>query len=1155
MKLKINHPAPTEREASGPRYWRSLDELSDTPAFKDWLEKEFPAGASIMESNERRGFLKIMAASFGLAGLGMAGCRQQTRHLLPYSKQPDRVIPGVPVFYTSSMPGADENIPLIVETHDARPTKIEGNPSYAATGGATSVHAQSSILDLYDPDRAQRSSNASGVPLSPAQVTDVLKNISADYSANGGEGLYFLADRSNSPTRAVIVKKLLAKFPKATWAEFEAIDQSNPERAATAYAGRRARPVYDFSKATRVLALDSDFLHGEPGHLGYAKGFAKARRIQNGTDADPEKMIRLYSVESNFSLTGANADHRLRVSTAHMMGVAALIAAEILSQSKGGVPQSAMDAFKQAGAGVKVDSKWITECAKDLLAHGQNSAVIAGPQLPVELHQLVHMLNGALGSLGTIVKLSELPEPSATSSLADVAKALDAGQVKTLFILNGNPAYNAPGDLAFADKLSKLKAAKGQIIRYGYYGRQADETSALSDTFIAGLHYLESWSDGLTWDGFHVPVQPMIMPLFEGHGELDVLATLAGDAKPDAYGYVHDTFTTMHPGKSFEEWLAVGVAGSGFAEVTKSPSTQVFTDTFAAAAKFTAPVVDDTQLEVRFIPGITGDGRFANNGWLQECPDPMTKLTWDNAIFISPKFAKQKYPELLPGGTTMSKGPLGLLSPQSRMNDNDFVAGREIARIAEVTVNGQTIKGPVSILPGLADYTLVIPLGYGRKLTGSVGSHVGFDAFPLVNSTATMACSATGATFKLTDETYRLANVQEHWSMEGRAIIREASVDDYKAHPEFVKDMEDSPPIYGKDEGMSPQDKATKIPRGTTMYETHPNNVPAPNVAVWNTPEGLKDFPTPQQWGMSIDLNTCLGCTACLVACQAENNIPIVGKDQVMRGREMHWIRLDRYFASGPIKGKNGEDIFTDANDLPEDPQVNFQSVACQHCELAPCESVCPFMATLHDDSGLNVMAYNRCVGTKYCANNCPYKVRRFNFFDWNKREIGEFYKGPLGPDYYDTDASQLTRMQKNPDVSVRMRGVMEKCTYCVQRIEAAKITARVKARDSGDTKVADGDLVPACAQACPTDSIVFGDVSDANSAVSKAKASDRNYAVLGYLNIRPRTTYLAKIRNPNPAITGPGESEQPLSRQEYDTHYGNKTESATQPATGAPKS
>ncbi len=856
MKLKFNHPAPTEREASGPRYWRSLDELAETPAFKGWVEKEFPAGASMLESNDRRNFLKIMAASFGLAGMGLAGCRQQTRHLLPYSKQPDRVIPGVPVFYTSALPGAEEHIPLIVETHDARPTKVEGNPSYAVTGGATNVFAQSSILDLYDPDRAQRNSRADGAPLSREQVSDAIKQLGADYSANGGTGLYFLADKSNSPARAKIVQKLMARFPKATWAEFEALDQGNPERAAESLTGRRTRPIYNFAKATRVLALDSDFLHSEPGHLGYAKGFAKSRRIQNGSDADPEKMIRLYSVESNFSLTGANADHRLRLSTSAIPAFAALLAAEILSQRNARVNQQAITALQAAGDPLKVDSKWLKECAKDLVAHAGKSAVIAGPQLPVAVHQIVLLINVALDAIGSTVTLAELPERPAAASLADVAKAIDAGQVKTLFIFNGNPAYNAPGDLAFVSKLNKLKDAKSPIIRYGYYGRQADETSAHADTFIAGLHYLESWGDGLTWDGNHVPVQPMIMPLFEGFSELEVLGLLAGEGKPDTYAYVHDTFAALNPGKSFEEWLAVGVVGSSFAAVNASAiSTARLADLAAAGAKIDLPVVDAAHLEVRFIPGISWDGRFANNGWLQECPDPMTKLTWDNAILVSPKLAKEKFPELLPNGTMMSN------VSQARMNDNTFETGREIARIAEITVNGKTIRGPVSILPGLANYTLVIPLGYGRKRAGSIGQGVGFDAFPLVTSTGT-ACSVTGVTMRLTGDTFRLANVQEHWSMEGRAIIREASVDDYKAHPEFVREMDveaHSPPIYGKDKDLSPQDKATQIPRGASMYETPANNKPIPNVAVWNTPEGLEKFPTPQQWGMSIDLNTCLG--------------------------------------------------------------------------------------------------------------------------------------------------------------------------------------------------------------------------------------------------------------------------------------------------------
>ncbi len=437
-------------------------------------------------------------------------------------------------------------------------------------------------------------------------------------------------------------------------------------------------------------------------------------------------------------------------------------------------------------------------------------------------------------------------------------------------------------------------------------------------------------------------------------------------------------------------------------------------------------------------------------------------------------------------------------------------------------------------------------------MAGNVGRGVGFDAFPATKFNGTITCSAVADSFRILEgETYQLANVQEHWSMEGRGIIREASVDDYKAHPEFVKDMDveaHSPPIYGKDKDISLQDKVTEQPRGSSLYPAPPSDKPMPNVPVWNTPEGQKDFPTPQQWGMSIDLNTCLGCTACLVACQAENNIPIVGKDQVLRGREMHWIRLDRYFSSGPQDGK-----WTATNELPDDPQVTFQSLACQHCENAPCENVCPFAATVHDDSGLNTMVYNRCAGTKFCANNCPYKVRRFNFFDWNKREIGQFYKGPLGDNYYDSAASQLTQMQKNPDVTVRMRGVMEKCTYCVQRIESAKINARVKAQNSGNYKVADGTITPACAQACPTDSIVFGDVSDPDSAVSKAKALDRNYAVMGYLNVRPRTTYLAKIRNQNPAM--PDYKPEPLSRLEYEARYGHKAPAGEAKPAGADKS
>jgi molybdopterin-containing oxidoreductase family iron-sulfur binding subunit len=622
----------------------------------------------------------------------------------------------------------------------------------------------------------------------------------------------------------------------------------------------------------------------------------------------------------------------------------------------------------------------------------------------------------------------------------------------------------------------------------------------------------------------------MILPLFDGLGELDVLGQLSGDSNPDAYQYVRDTFAALHPGKSFDEWLAVGVGEDGFAE---APQT-IASSTLTAASTAAVPTVSETALEVRFVPGMTWDGRYANNGWMQECPDAMTKLTWDNAIYVSPRLAKQL--GLWPATPLMAE--LG----QSAMNDNTFSVAKEKARLADVHVTlpggeTRTIRGPVSILPGLANWTLVIPLGYGRTNAGGVGTGVGFSAYPLVTSGAEGAIA--GAGIAVTDEIYDLANVQEHWAMEGRELVREANVSEYHEKPDFVKEIgveADSPAIYGPAQGQSLQDKTVEMPRGQALYDLHPYNKPAPNYPVWNTPEGLAKFPTPQQWGMSVDLNTCLGCNACIVACQAENNIPVVGKEQVLRGREMQWIRLDRYFATGPGPGGH-----TPTTDLPEDPQVNFQGMLCQQCELAPCENVCPFMATVHDDQGINTMAYNRCVGTKYCANNCPYKVRRFNFFDWNKREAGHYYEGPLGPDYYQTAASQLTRMQKNPDVTIRMRGVMEKCTYCIQRIESAKINQRIKARDSGDTKVPDGTIKTACQQVCPTNAIQFGDISDANTEVSQAKASDRNYAVLGYLDTRPRTTYLAKLRNPNPAM--PDYKNMPLGRLEYETRYGKSPE------------
>ncbi|MGE9295264.1 MAG: TAT-variant-translocated molybdopterin oxidoreductase [Puniceicoccales bacterium] len=1126
MKRKFEHPEPTERESAAPSYWRSPGELAKTPEFQQWLEKEFPEGASEANEQDRRSFLKLMGASAGLAGVGLAGCRMPERQILPYSKQPEKMVQGVPMYFASSFPGSQENIPLVVETNDARPTKIEGNPSDPGYGGATDSYAQASVLDLYDPDRLQQSFEKGGKAVDKAQIRTLLADLNKQY-AGKGDGLVFLAQPSTSPTRKRLVTSLKKQFPQATWAEYEPVDEGAPVRALEKVNGKPLRPLYQLDKAQRVLAIDSDFLATEPGHLPNSKGFGKARHVKDAKDA--KDMNRLYAVESNFTLTGGMADHRLRAATAHMPAFTALLAASLMEQA-GGFGGDLVAKLKEQAKGLQVDQKWIDECVKYLLAHKGESLVVAGPHLPEEVHVLTFVINGLLEADGHTIKYIEQPATE-KAGIVEVAELLNGGSVETLVILGGNPAYDAPADLNFADAIGKAK----RVLRHGYYD---DETSELADVTVASTHYLESWGDGRAICGDYLPVQPMILPLFDGYSELEVIALVQGiDPAGQGYELVKETFAEITGDKSevaFEQWLAEGVwLDARWPSATISSDAAVEAGKLVSQMKLSTPAVSAESLEVRIIPSTHAwDGRYNNNGWLMECPDPMTKLTWDNAILVSPKLGKKL--GITPKPILMDK--LGQLN----MNANQYKRGKEEAHMGELTVNGQTIKGPLHIMPGLADSTVVITLGFGREKTGRIGTiiqgpgkgekGIGFNAYPATSS-ASMAL-ATGAKVKTTEDIFQLANTQEHWSMEGRAIIREANNTEYAKNPEFVDQMgaeSHSPPIYGNARNESIAQKALDVPRGNSLYKTPSFGEPAPNVDVWNTEEGKKQFKPPQQWGMNIDLNTCTACNACVIACQAENNIPIVGKDQVLRGREMHWIRLDRYFATDP---------HSDTTEIPEDPQVNFMSMACQHCELAPCESVCPVNATVHDEQGLNVMAYNRCVGTRYCANNCPYKVRRFNFFDYNKRERADLYAGPLGRNKNKSEASQLTRMQKNPNVTVRMRGVMEKCTYCVQRIEMAKINQKNKAKDSSDVNVPDGTIKVACQQVCPTNAITFGDISDENSAVNKAKQSDRNYSVLGYLNIRPRTTYLAKLRNPNPAM--PDYSKMPLSRAEYKAKSGH---------------
>jgi MoCo/4Fe-4S cofactor protein with predicted Tat translocation signal len=1091
MKRKFDHPAPSQRELNGPKYWRSLDELAQTPGFKAQLEREFPEGASELSGVDRRAFMKLMAASFALGGIGLAGCRRPERNILPFGKSVEGIIPGLPQYYATAMPLRKSAIPLLAETHQGRPTKLEGNPTYKEYGGAASLLAQASILDLYDPDRARAHTKGNAV-LDREAVNALLADIGTSFTESQGDGLAFLAEESGSPTRARLMRTLRQKFPKAIWAEYEPISDEPPLAAAQAAFGANVKPLYRFEKAKRIVSIDCDFLHAEAGSVYYARSYSNGRRVNSPKD----DMNRLYVAESAMTLTGSMADHRLRLATSDMFAFAAALAVALRQRVPG------VEVFEEYAKGLEVNPAWVTACAEDLIANPGESLIVVGSHLPPIVHAIAYGLNSALGNVGKTVDFVTV-EPSPAASIGDLADEIKGGKVKTLVLLGGNPAYNSPAELDWP----ALQKSVANVVRFGAY---VDETSALAGTHIAAAHYLESWGDVRTVDGTVVPVQPMIMPLLGGLTEIEVLARIAGEAQSDPYELVHATITTLvgeNAEKAMRRFLHDGLLeNSAYEKAQVSFNGRTVSTLLRDAPK--RVTVDAKNLEVRFmVDHKVDDGRFANNGWLQEVSDPITKIAWDNAILISPVLAKE-----------LKIYPKGSLLQVARVEEGDFDSlSRERAHIAEITVDGRKLRGPVHIQPGLANYTVVVTLGYGRTHSGHIGNGAGYNAYAL--RTTTTRGAANGAALTVTEDRYLLANTQAHWSMEGRDLVREANLDEYRENPKFVREIgmeSESPPGVGEiGLAMTPQQRATELPRGNSLYQT--------------PQKGKGGFDGVHQWGMVIDLNTCIGCNACVVACQAENNIPIVGREQTQRGRQMHWIRIDRYYSDGEIDSAafGGEGN----KKLPEEPQVSLQPVTCQQCELAPCEMVCPVNATVHDDEGLNAMAYNRCIGTRYCANNCPYKVRRFNYFDWNQRQLDSLYLGPLGPH----GMPELVKMVKNPDVTIRMRGVMEKCTYCVQRIEGGKIRHKVKVSQEGhpgDVAVPDGTIVPACAQTCPVEAIVFGNILDPESKVSKQKARDQDYQLLGYLNTRPRTTYSARLRNPNPKM--PDYGKLPLSRIEH---------------------
>ncbi len=1031
---QIEHQA-----ATGPTYWRSLDELADTPEFRRFVENEFPTYApSLITKPTRRAFLKLMGASVALAGL--TGCRRwPQRKLAPYNARPEGQTPGEPEHYATAYELGGVAKPLLITAYDGRPVKVEGNAEHPASGGAAEAFAQASILDVYDPHRSRavkRDGKASTWAAFDQWAAEHFKR----FEATEGEGLAFLMEATGSPTvLQTMVRKGTSKFPKAKGCCFEPLEDRNAVKGAKLAFGQPMRAHYDLSGADVIVSLDSDFLSDHPDHLRLARQFTDGRRDVDATG----KMNRLYVAESAFTVTGAAADERLPARVADIETLAVLVAAEL---GIGNAPAGANDALTEHAKTV----------AADLGKHKGRAAVIVGATLSAETHALCHAINEKVGAFGKTVTFSEQ---------VDLYMPDDLEGAQTLVILGGNPLFDG------TPAVKKAIESAQTVVHLSHY---ENETSKAAAWHLPRAHYLEAWGDARSYDGTVSIVQPLIMPLFGGRSVIELLAQLTTDAKPDGYELVKQTHGLGE--KAWRKAVHDGlIANSAYA--TATPRVTRVTQKPVEPA-------DGVELVVRPDSKIY-DGRFANNGWLQELPEPMTRMTWDNVVLVSVPDAKRW--------------------------------GVKHGDMLSITVNEQAVELPVFVQPGHPVGTVGVTLGYGRTSAGPVGDKVGFDTYPLRAGEGFVY----RATVKPTGESHKLANTNDHFAIDAIAakrreklakeeLVRSATLEQFNHDPKHALGHAHTvalPVITNEDLQNKPgfnADSQSVVPGGFSK-----DRGPQQFVNPLDTAAMENDSTAPQyQWGMVVDLNTCIGCGACVVACQAENNIPIVGKSQVIMNREMHWLRIDRYYTGDPEK--------------PEQIKSLSQPMMCVHCETAPCEQVCPVAATVHDHEGLNVMVYNRCIGTRYCSNNCPYKVRRFNYFDWNARDPRITGSTPpyLGiPDQQQlTDVDPVARMHFNPEVTVRMRGVMEKCTYCVQRIQLAKQNARVENAQGkrDEPRVGDDELQTACQQTCATHSIVFGNLADKDSKVARLQyESPRAYGALDHLNLRPRTKYLAKITNP----------------------------------------
>ncbi len=992
-KDKLDLQAAREQIAGtkGPEFWRSLEELAGSQEFQEMMHREFPKGASEwLDSVSRRGFLKLMGASMALAG--MTACTKQPMEpIVPYVTQPENVIPGRPMFYATAFTLSGYASPLLVESHLFRPTKIEGNDKHPVSLGGTDVYAQASILGMYDPDRSQHCIHLADEQ-TWSQFLFALRPVLDAQSANQGVGIRLLTRTVSSPALADQIKSWQQMYPKAKWHVYEPVNRDNAYGGAQMAFGEPVETQYHLENADVIVSLDADFLYaGFPGFIKYARDYARRRNPDSAT------MNRLYVVESTPTSTGVKADHRLPVRAVEVEGFARALASAV------GV---------NAGSGTTLtaeQSKYLNAVVADLKSHNGSSVVIPGEYQPPVVHALAHAINQALGNIGKTVVYTETVNANPLNqadSLKELIADMRGGKVDLLIIMGGNPVFDAPADFDFADALKNTN-----IPFRVHLGLYQNETAELCHWHVNEADYLESWGDARTFDGTVSIVQPLIAPLYDGKSAYELMAALLGQWQMSGYEVVQSYWKKQHPGTDFDDFWGRSL-NDGLIAGTAFPAKQVSLKvaSFPASGQAAQGVVE---INFRQDPSIY-DGRFLNNGWLQEVPKPLTKLTWDNCLWMGPAMA-------------------------DRM-------GVKTRDLVEVELNGKTMKLPVWIQAGHPDNSVTTFFGYGRSRAGRVGTGTGFDVYPLRTTAAPWF--TTGVKITKTSGTYILASTQGYQTMETqdgdtRPLVRATTLADYKKDPNFANE-EVPPPTE------------SLLPGYEWQYSKEP-----------------------YEWGMTIDLNSCVGCNNCIIACQSENNIAVVGKDQCNHGRHMHWLRVDAYYQGDR-----------------DNPRAYFQPVPCMQCENAPCEIVCPVGATVHSTEGLNDMIYNRCVGTRYCSNNCPYKVRRFNFFLYSDWETPQY------------------KMMRNPDVTVRSRGVMEKCTYCIQRIAEHRIDSERENR-----RITDTELQTACQQSCPANAIVFGNINDPNSQVTKLKRNQRNYGLLDDLNTRPRTTYLAEVRNPNPDL------------------------------------